>query len=71
MQRAGTKERTRSLERLDRAARQLRDVALILANEDYDTVAALRAAVFDTVPREELLQAARAVDELAHRGDRG
>ena len=65
VQRAGSKERSRSLERLDESARQLREVALIVTDGNYDNIASLRAAVFEIVPRDELLQAARTVDELA------
>ena len=65
VRRAGEKDRSRSLDRLDRAARQLRDAALVLTDGDYADVASLRAAVFEIVPREQLLQAARTVDALA------
>jgi TnpA family transposase len=62
--REGAKARVKGLPALDQAALALREALLVAIGGEHDTVEGLLAAVFRTVPKERILDAAEAVEGL-------
>lgn len=60
----GVKARVKGLPALDQAALALREALLVAIGGEHDTVEDLLAAVFRTVPKERILDAAEAVEGL-------